>query len=182
MCLQALLIQIATWHVEVKWRFKGGLGLMRHINPAIPTRAPEGTRGVRQVIEYKRDRRVGGIFQRDLIHLVGCRIVLHILTTDSSSQTIDIFQIGFYICSPLAFRKTDSSTVLLNASCCIHHECGSTLVKGLAELIPQSITCNAHIINLMEIIKLQPRHGLLFRSCVEIGHLLTEKTEVFYKN
>ncbi len=125
---------------------------------------------------------VGNIFQRRLIHFVRSRIVLNFIAADSGPQAVDILQIGFHICSPLAFREACTGSIELNACRGIDYKTGPALVKWLAKLVTECIASNAHIIDLMEIVKLQTGHRLLFGCLIEVGHLLTGKTEVFHKN
>ncbi len=125
---------------------------------------------------------VGDIFQRRLIHFVRSRIVLNFITADSGPQAVDVLQIGFHICSPLAFRKACTCSIELDACRGINDKTCPTLVERLTKLVTESIAGNAHIIDLMEIVKLQTGHRLLFGCLIEVGHLLTGKTEVFHKN
>jgi hypothetical protein len=46
MCIVELLVNVSTRDKEVEWRFKGLLGIVEDSVKPVPTRGPQGTRGI----------------------------------------------------------------------------------------------------------------------------------------
>jgi hypothetical protein len=140
-----LFVQIATRDVKVKRCFKGCLRLMRHINPAIPARAPESTRRVCKMIKCQGKHGIGNSLQGVWFTLFVPGLYWISSRTDTSTKAIYILQIRIYICT-IASRQ--ESLHLLHFPGCglLRRQQRSHRTDGRAsQLVSHRITRNAHI-------------------------------------
>lgn len=101
MCSELLFVKVPRRYEEVKRRLICQLRIVRKHLPAIPSSSPQGTGGIRETIESKREALVGGGAQRDCVHHVGLGLVGLGVPTNTGSKTVDILQVRLHVRLPL---------------------------------------------------------------------------------
>lgn len=164
MCTALLLIQHSRRNKMIKGRLKGLLRLVRKWDPAIPARGAERTRGVVDPLEQLWKALIGGRSKGHLIQLVGVRIVQSLITADTAAEAVHALQIRLHIRAPLGIGPTCSR--LLNPGSRVHGETDRAVRIRRIQIISERVRSDAHIIDLVEIVKLWACECLLLhREC-----------------
>jgi hypothetical protein len=86
-----------------------------------------------------------------LVHPIRLGIVEHRVASYTATEAIDAFEVGLHVGFPLALGPT--VTAMLKTNRCIYRECGRAICIRRVHVIFQSITCDAHIVLLVKIVK-----------------------------
>ena len=160
MSFTQLLIQIPRGYEEVKWRLECELRLVGEGFPAIPAGRTESARGVRKTIEDHGEGLVGRCDVGLIVHLVRCGIVEGLVAPDATAEAVDAFEIGFYVGLPLAFGPTVATVLETDGG--VYGEGGGAILVRRIHIILESVTCDAHVILLVEVVEFEACESLLF--------------------
>jgi len=86
-----------------------------------------------------------------LVHLVRFGIVERRVASYTTAETVDAFEVGLHIGFPLAFGPTVAAVLETNGR--IYRECGGAICIRRIHIIFQSVTCDAHVVLLVKIVK-----------------------------
>lgn len=132
-----------------------------------------------EAIEDGREIFIRGMLELRLVELIGLGVVVDALivarrlSTHTCAQVIDTAQIRLYIRAPLLGRP--GITVLLNANCRVYWEnIGAVMRRGL-EVITGRVGCDAHVIDLVEIIPFRACERLLSAITGRCHYLIVRK-------
>jgi hypothetical protein len=94
-----------------------------------------------------------------LVHPVHLRIIERRVASYTAAETVDAFEVRLHVRFPLALGPTVAAVLKTNGR--IYRERGRAIRIRRVHVIFQSITCDAHIVLLVKIVKLGAGERLL---------------------
>ena len=160
MRLTLLLIKSAGRNKVIEGRLKDELRLVGQRLPAIPARGPERAGGIHEALEQERHILIGGRFQRNLIQLVRARIIEGLEIGHTATEAINALQISLHICAPLAGGPRSAGH--LDTGRGLYRKADGAVRLRRIQIVALGIGCDAHVIDLVKVIKSGACQGLLF--------------------
>jgi len=157
-----LLIDVPRGYEEVERRLECELRLVGEGLPAIPAGRAESARGIRKAIEDHGKGLVGRRYVCLVIHLVRRGVIEDVVASDATAEAVDAFEIGFHVGLPLAFGPTVATVLETNGG--VYGEGGGAILVRRIHIILESVTCDAHVILLVEVIEFEACESLLFHG------------------
>ena len=94
------------------------------------------------------------------IHLVRLGIVEDVIAADATTESVNTLQVRLHVGLPLTFGPTVATVLKTDRG--IYRECCGAIRIRRIHVILESVTCDAHVIFLVEVVKLEACESLLF--------------------